>query len=63
MRCGETLLGIHLASLHLGCCQQALGIQTIQVGHQEVDVFIVEQTVHSDEGIPGSCQFYRLSDG
>ncbi|XP_045337184.1 ciliogenesis-associated TTC17-interacting protein isoform X3 [Leopardus geoffroyi] len=42
---------------------QALGIQTIQVGHQEVDVFIVEQTVHSDEGIPGSCQFYLLSDG
>ncbi|KAF0871825.1 PNKD hydrolase, partial [Crocuta crocuta] len=42
---------------------QALGTQTIQVGRQQVDVFIVEQTVHSDEGIPSSCQFYLLSDG
>ncbi|XP_029789706.1 ciliogenesis-associated TTC17-interacting protein isoform X3 [Suricata suricatta] len=42
---------------------QALGTQTIQVGPQQVDVFIVEQTVHSTEGIPTSCQFYLLSDG
>ncbi|XP_072817745.1 ciliogenesis-associated TTC17-interacting protein isoform X3 [Vicugna pacos] len=42
---------------------QALGSQTIQVGHQQVEVFIVEQTVHSEKGIPMSCQFYLLSDG
>ncbi|XP_021562233.1 ciliogenesis-associated TTC17-interacting protein, partial [Carlito syrichta] len=42
---------------------QALGFQTIQVGHQQVEVFIVEQTVHSEEGIPMSCQYYLLSDG
>ncbi|XP_004638303.2 ciliogenesis-associated TTC17-interacting protein [Octodon degus] len=42
---------------------QALGFQTIQVGHQEAQAFIVEQTVHSEEGIPMSCQFYLLSDG
>ncbi|XP_019493727.1 PREDICTED: ciliogenesis-associated TTC17-interacting protein isoform X6 [Hipposideros armiger] len=42
---------------------QALGSQTIQVDHQQVEVFIVEQTVHSDEGIPTSCQFYLLPDG
>ncbi|KAM9664856.1 ciliogenesis-associated TTC17-interacting protein [Trichechus inunguis] len=42
---------------------QALGFQTIQVGHQQAEVFIVEQTVHSDEGIPMSCQFYLFSDG
>jgi len=50
-------------SFHFGCCQQALGSQTIQVGHQQVEVFIVEQTVHSEQGIPMSCQFYLLSDG
>jgi hypothetical protein len=43
--------------------QQALGFQTIQVGHQEAEVFIVEQAVQSDEGIPSSWQFYLLSDG
>ncbi|OWK12622.1 hypothetical protein Celaphus_00015051, partial [Cervus elaphus hippelaphus] len=42
---------------------QALGSQTIQVGHQQVEVFIVEQTVHSEQGIPMSCQFYLLPDG
>ncbi|XP_047629437.1 ciliogenesis-associated TTC17-interacting protein isoform X2 [Phacochoerus africanus] len=42
---------------------QALGSQTIQVGRQQVEVFIVEQTVHSEEGIPMSYQFYLLSDG
>ncbi|XP_059871527.1 ciliogenesis-associated TTC17-interacting protein [Delphinus delphis] len=42
---------------------QGLGSQTIQVGHQQVEAFIVEQTVHSEEGIPVSCQFYLLSDG
>lgn len=50
-------------SLHFGCHQQALGSQTIQVGRQQVEVFIVEQTVHSEEGIPMSYQFYLLSDG
>ncbi|XP_008568979.1 PREDICTED: ciliogenesis-associated TTC17-interacting protein [Galeopterus variegatus] len=42
---------------------QDLGFQTIQVGYQQAEVFIVEQTIHSDEGIPMSCQFYLLSDG
>ncbi|XP_023498090.2 ciliogenesis-associated TTC17-interacting protein isoform X1 [Equus caballus] len=42
---------------------QALGSQAIQVGHQQVEVFTVEQTVHSEEGIPMSCQFYLLPDG
>uniref|UniRef100_A0A8C3VXN7 Ciliogenesis-associated TTC17-interacting protein n=1 Tax=Catagonus wagneri TaxID=51154 RepID=A0A8C3VXN7_9CETA len=42
---------------------QALGSQTIQVGRQQVEAFIVEQTVHSEEGIPMSFQFYLLSDG
>ena len=61
---GEVLVGIRLTSLpSFGCCQQALGSQTIQVGHQQVEVFIVEQTVHSEQGIPMSCQFYLLSDG
>ncbi|XP_060479536.2 ciliogenesis-associated TTC17-interacting protein isoform X5 [Panthera onca] len=69
MLCGISLLGylswdLHIMEQHTQeFIKQALGIQTIQVGHQEVDVFIVEQTVHSDEGIPGSCQFYLLSDG
>ncbi|XP_006157492.1 ciliogenesis-associated TTC17-interacting protein isoform X3 [Tupaia chinensis] len=43
--------------------EQALGYQTIQVGRQQAEVLIVEQTVHSREGIPMSCQFYLLSDG
>ncbi|XP_023385483.1 ciliogenesis-associated TTC17-interacting protein isoform X4 [Pteropus vampyrus] len=43
--------------------EQALGSQTIQVDRQQAEVFIVEQTVHSDQGIPTSCQFYLLSDG
>ncbi|XP_054442137.1 ciliogenesis-associated TTC17-interacting protein [Pteronotus mesoamericanus] len=42
---------------------EALGSQTMQVGRQQVEVFIVEQTVHSDEGIPLSCQYYLLPDG
>uniref|UniRef100_A0A8C9AM60 Ciliogenesis-associated TTC17-interacting protein n=1 Tax=Prolemur simus TaxID=1328070 RepID=A0A8C9AM60_PROSS len=41
----------------------ALGFQTIQVGHQQAEVFIVEQTVHSEKGIPMSCQYYLLPDG
>ncbi|XP_004864654.2 ciliogenesis-associated TTC17-interacting protein [Heterocephalus glaber] len=47
------------------CCStyRALGFQVIQVGHQQAQVFIVEQTMHSEEGIPTSCQFYLLSDG
>lgn len=50
-------------SFYFGCGQQALGSQTIQVDRQQAEVFIVEQTVHSDQGIPTSCQFYLLSDG
>ncbi|XP_047576984.1 ciliogenesis-associated TTC17-interacting protein isoform X2 [Lutra lutra] len=42
---------------------QDLGFQKIQVDRQQVEVFIVEQTVHSVKGIPNSCQFYLLSDG
>lgn len=42
---------------------QALGFQTIQVGYQQSEVFIVEHTVHSNEGIPMSWQFYMLRDG
>nr|XP_017198599.1 ciliogenesis-associated TTC17-interacting protein [Oryctolagus cuniculus] len=42
---------------------QALGFQTIQVGRQQAPAFIVEQTVHSEEGIPMSWQFYMFSDG
>ncbi|KAM8791951.1 ciliogenesis-associated TTC17-interacting protein isoform 2-T2 [Rhynchonycteris naso] len=42
---------------------RALGFQVIQVDHQESEVFIVEQTVHSDECVPMSCQFYLLPDG
>ncbi|XP_037704713.1 probable hydrolase PNKD isoform X4 [Choloepus didactylus] len=42
---------------------QALGFQKMQVGHQQAEVFIVEQTVHSNEGIPMSCQYYLFSDG
>ncbi|XP_053453983.1 ciliogenesis-associated TTC17-interacting protein isoform X1 [Nycticebus coucang] len=42
---------------------QALGFQTIQVGHQQTEVFIVEQTVHSEDSIPMSCQYYLLRDG
>ncbi|XP_023619093.1 ciliogenesis-associated TTC17-interacting protein, partial [Myotis lucifugus] len=45
------------------CTYKALGSQTIQVDRQQADAFIVEQTVHSVEGIPFSCQFYLLSDG
>ncbi|XP_047402119.1 ciliogenesis-associated TTC17-interacting protein [Sciurus carolinensis] len=42
---------------------QALGFQTIQVGPQQSEVFILEHTVHASEGIPMSWQFYMLSDG
>lgn len=42
---------------------EALGSQTIQVDGQPVEVFIVEQAVHSDEGVPMACQYYMLSDG
>ncbi|KAM7105196.1 ciliogenesis-associated TTC17-interacting protein isoform 2-T2 [Molossus nigricans] len=42
---------------------QALGSQTIQVDRLQAEVFIVEQTIHSEEGIPMSCQFYLLCDG
>ncbi|XP_045054426.1 ciliogenesis-associated TTC17-interacting protein isoform X4 [Desmodus rotundus] len=45
------------------CTYESLGSQTIQVDGQQVEVFIVEQTVHSDEGVPMSCQYYLLSDG
>ncbi|XP_066201521.1 ciliogenesis-associated TTC17-interacting protein isoform X2 [Saccopteryx leptura] len=42
---------------------QALGFQVMQVDHQESEVFIVEQTIHSDECVPMACQFYLLPDG
>ncbi|XP_045151937.1 ciliogenesis-associated TTC17-interacting protein isoform X2 [Echinops telfairi] len=42
---------------------QALGFQTFQMGRQQAEVFIIEQTVHSEEGIPMSCQYYLLPDG
>uniref|UniRef100_A0A452Q7T9 Ciliogenesis-associated TTC17-interacting protein n=1 Tax=Ursus americanus TaxID=9643 RepID=A0A452Q7T9_URSAM len=45
------------------CTYQDLGFQKVQVGRQQVEVFIMEQTVHSVKGIPNSCQFYLLSDG
>ncbi|XP_069873411.1 ciliogenesis-associated TTC17-interacting protein isoform X3 [Dipodomys merriami] len=45
------------------CTYEALGVQTFQVGRQQAEVFIVEQTVHSTEGIPMACQFYLLPDG
>lgn len=61
---GETLLGIHLTTLpSFWLLQQAMGFQTMEVGHQQAEVFIVEHTVHSDEGIPTSWQFYMLCDG
>uniref|UniRef100_G1T390 Ciliogenesis-associated TTC17-interacting protein n=1 Tax=Oryctolagus cuniculus TaxID=9986 RepID=G1T390_RABIT len=56
-------LSSHAVSLPLGRGQQALGFQTIQVGRQQAPAFIVEQTVHSEEGIPMSWQFYMFSDG
>ncbi|XP_055967603.1 ciliogenesis-associated TTC17-interacting protein [Sorex fumeus] len=42
---------------------ESLGSQMIQINQQQVKVFIVEQNIHSQEGIPLSCQFYLLSDG
>ncbi|XP_048201690.1 ciliogenesis-associated TTC17-interacting protein [Perognathus longimembris pacificus] len=45
------------------CTYEALGFQTMQVGRQQAEVFIIEQMVHSVEGIPMACQFYLLSDG
>ncbi|KAM6178401.1 ciliogenesis-associated TTC17-interacting protein [Rhynchocyon petersi] len=45
------------------CTYQFLGSQKFQMDHQQAEVFIVEQTVHSEEGIPMSCQYYLFSDG
>lgn len=45
------------------CTYQSLGFQTIQLGNQQAEMFIVEQTIHSEEDIPFACQFYLLSDG
>ncbi|XP_042535091.1 ciliogenesis-associated TTC17-interacting protein [Dipodomys spectabilis] len=45
------------------CTYESLGVQTFQVGRQQAEVLIVEQTVHSTEGIPMACQFYLLPDG
>ncbi|XP_006892005.1 PREDICTED: uncharacterized protein C2orf62 homolog [Elephantulus edwardii] len=42
---------------------QPLGSQTFQMGSQQEEVFIVEQTVHSEEGVPMSCQYYLFRDG
>ncbi|KAL2775088.1 ciliogenesis-associated TTC17-interacting protein isoform 1 [Daubentonia madagascariensis] len=69
MLCGNSLLGYLSWNLEAReqhsheFIKQALGFQTIQVGRQQAEVFIVEQTVHSEEGIPMSCQYYLLPDG
>uniref|UniRef100_A0A8D0DMB4 Ciliogenesis-associated TTC17-interacting protein n=1 Tax=Salvator merianae TaxID=96440 RepID=A0A8D0DMB4_SALMN len=41
----------------------ALGFQKQQVGKEEVDVFVIERSVHSEDEVPLSWQFYFLSDG
>ncbi|KAH0512378.1 Ciliogenesis-associated TTC17-interacting protein [Microtus ochrogaster] len=67
--CGSSLLGYLTNKLELmeqhsqEFIKQSLGFQTIQLGHQQAEMFIVEQTIHSEEDIPFSCQFYLLSDG
>ncbi|KAH0621250.1 hypothetical protein JD844_022337 [Phrynosoma platyrhinos] len=41
----------------------SLGFQKQQVGKEEVDVFVIERTVHSEDDIPLNWQFYLLPDG
>ncbi|XP_074047476.1 ciliogenesis-associated TTC17-interacting protein isoform X1 [Macrotis lagotis] len=40
-----------------------LGFQTIRVGSQQAEALVIEQTMHSDEDIPLSWQYYLLPDG
>ncbi|XP_048341897.1 ciliogenesis-associated TTC17-interacting protein [Sphaerodactylus townsendi] len=42
---------------------RALGFQKQRINKEEVDVFVIDRTVHSTEGIPLNWQFYFLSDG
>ncbi|XP_043853236.1 ciliogenesis-associated TTC17-interacting protein isoform X1 [Dromiciops gliroides] len=42
---------------------EALGFQTIQLGSEQAEVLVVEQTMHSDEDIPMTWQYYLLPDG
>ncbi|XP_044525369.1 ciliogenesis-associated TTC17-interacting protein [Gracilinanus agilis] len=42
---------------------ESLGFQTIQLGSEKAEAMVVEQTMHSDEDIPMTWQYYLLSDG
>ncbi|XP_027729591.1 ciliogenesis-associated TTC17-interacting protein isoform X2 [Vombatus ursinus] len=42
---------------------EALGFQTIHLGSEQAEVLVVEQTVHSNEDIPMTWQYYLLPDG
>ncbi|XP_020858362.1 ciliogenesis-associated TTC17-interacting protein [Phascolarctos cinereus] len=42
---------------------EALGFQTIQLGSEQAEVLVVEQTMHSNEDIPMTWQYYLLPDG
>nr|XP_020858363.1 ciliogenesis-associated TTC17-interacting protein isoform X3 [Phascolarctos cinereus] len=43
--------------------EEALGFQTIQLGSEQAEVLVVEQTMHSNEDIPMTWQYYLLPDG
>ncbi|XP_074047477.1 ciliogenesis-associated TTC17-interacting protein isoform X2 [Macrotis lagotis] len=43
--------------------EENLGFQTIRVGSQQAEALVIEQTMHSDEDIPLSWQYYLLPDG
>ncbi|KAF7241905.1 Ciliogenesis-associated TTC17-interacting protein [Varanus komodoensis] len=43
--------------------KNALGFQKQQVGKEEVDVFVIERSVHPADVVPLTWQFYFLSDG
>ncbi|XP_068931199.1 ciliogenesis-associated TTC17-interacting protein [Petaurus breviceps papuanus] len=42
---------------------EALGFQTIQLGSKQAEALVVEQTMHSNEDIPMTWQYYLLPDG
>uniref|UniRef100_F6WFD2 Ciliogenesis-associated TTC17-interacting protein n=1 Tax=Monodelphis domestica TaxID=13616 RepID=F6WFD2_MONDO len=42
---------------------ESLGFQTIQLGSERTEAMVVEQTMHSDEDIPMTWQYYLLADG
>ncbi|XP_031813921.1 ciliogenesis-associated TTC17-interacting protein [Sarcophilus harrisii] len=42
---------------------EALGFQTIQFGSEKAEAMVVEQTMHSNEDIPMTWQYYLLPDG